>query len=47
MCAGQGHDVLGVLSRRADAGRVRATLIESDERNVAAARAAAPDGRGS
>lgn len=44
MCAGQGHDLLGVLSRRADAGRVRATLIEFDERNVAAARAAAPDG---
>lgn len=38
MCAGQGHDLLGVLAERADAGRVRATLIEFDERNVAAAR---------
>jgi hypothetical protein len=41
MCAGQGHDVLSVLASRPDAGRVRATLIESDPRNVAAARARA------
>jgi hypothetical protein len=40
MCAGQGHDLRGVLAGRADAGRVRATLIEYDPRNVAAARAA-------
>ena len=39
VCAGQGHDLLGVLARRSDAGRVRAELIEKDSRNVAAARA--------
>jgi hypothetical protein len=39
-CAGQGHDLLGVLSTRADTDRVRATLLEYDERNVAAAQAA-------
>ena len=39
-CAGQGHDLLGVLSARDDASRVRATLLEYDERNVAAAQAA-------
>jgi hypothetical protein len=39
-CAGQGHDLLGVLGTRADANRVRATLLEYDERNVAAAQAA-------
>ena len=39
-CAGQGHDLLGVLSTRADANRVRATLLEYDPRNVAAAQAA-------
>jgi ubiquinone/menaquinone biosynthesis C-methylase UbiE len=38
MCAGQGHDLLEVLAARPDAGRVRATLIEFDRRNVAAAR---------
>ncbi|WP_327025170.1 methyltransferase domain-containing protein [Micromonospora sp. NBC_01739] len=38
MCAGQGHDLLGVLASRPDAGRVHATLIEYDSRNVAAAR---------
>ncbi len=42
-CAGQGHDLLGVLATRADADRVRATLLEVDERNVAAAQAAAAD----
>lgn len=36
-CAGQGHDLLGVLATRTDAHRVRSTLIEDDERNVAAA----------
>ena len=40
-CAGQGHDLLGVLAERPDAGRVRATLLEYDPRNVAAARTAA------
>jgi len=42
-CAGQGHDLLGVLATRADAHRVRATLLEGDERNVAAAQTAAAD----
>lgn len=42
-CAGQGHDLLGVLATRPDAHRVRATLLEYDERNVATARAAAAD----
>jgi len=42
-CAGQGHDLLGVLVTRPDAHRVRATLLEYDDRNVAAARAAAAD----
>lgn len=41
-CAGQGRDLIEVLGRRADAGRVRATLLEADPANVAAARAAAP-----
>jgi hypothetical protein len=40
-CAGQGHDLIGVLAERPDAGRVRAVLVESDPRNVAAARQAA------
>lgn len=40
-CAGQGHDLIGVLGQRADADRVQATLLESDPRNVRAARAAA------
>ncbi|MFI5845286.1 SAM-dependent methyltransferase [Catenuloplanes sp. NPDC051500] len=38
-CAGQGRDLLGVLESRPDARRVRARLIESDARNVAAAEA--------
>jgi hypothetical protein len=42
-CAGQGHDLLGVLGIRADASRVPATLLEYDERNVAAAQAAIDD----
>ena len=40
-CAGQGHDLLGVLAQRGDRDRVQATLIEMDARNVEAARAAA------
>lgn len=40
-CAGQGHDLIGVLPDRPDAHRVRARLLEYDERNVDAARAAA------
>jgi hypothetical protein len=39
-CAGQGHDLLGVLAARTDAPRVRSTLIEYDAGNVAAAQAA-------
>jgi len=39
VCAGRGDDLVGVLARRLDAGRVRAELIEQDPRNVAAARA--------
>jgi hypothetical protein len=44
VCAGQAHDLLGVLTVRADAERVRSTLFELDERNVAAAQAAVDDG---
>lgn len=40
-CAGQGHDLLGVLSARPDSSRVRATLVELDQGNVAVAREAA------
>jgi len=40
-CAGQGHDLIGLLATRPDACRVRATLIEYDTGNVAAAQAAA------
>ena len=40
-CAGQGHDLIGLLATRPDAQRVRATLIEYDAGNVAAAQAAA------
>ena len=43
-CAGQAHDLLGVLAIRADAERVCCTLLEYDERNVAAAQAAIDDG---
>lgn len=40
VCAGQGHDLLGVLATRADAHRVRATLLEYDASNVSAAQTA-------
>ena len=40
VCAGQGHDLLGVLTTRADADRIHATLLEYDETNVNAARTA-------
>ena len=40
ICAGQGRDLIDVLSQRPDAGRVTATLVESDSGLVAAARAA-------
>jgi hypothetical protein len=38
-CAGDGRDLLPVLAERSDAGRVRATLLEFDGRNVTTARA--------
>jgi hypothetical protein len=38
LCAGQGRDLLDVLASRPDAGRVRALLVEADERNAALAR---------
>lgn len=38
MCAGQGHDILGVLARHPRSGDVTARLVESDPRNVALAR---------
>ena len=34
MCAGQGRDILEVLARRPDAGRVRADLVELDPGNA-------------
>jgi len=40
VCAGQGHDLLGVLAARDDADRVRATLLEHDAGNVARAQSA-------
>lgn len=43
LCAGQGHDVLGVLSTHPRAGDVVARLIELDPRNVLLARASARD----
>jgi hypothetical protein len=38
MCAGQGHDILGILARHPRAGDVVARLVESDPRNTAVAR---------
>jgi hypothetical protein len=38
MCAGQGHDVTGVLPRHPRRADVRALLVELDPRNVAKAR---------
>jgi hypothetical protein len=43
-CAGQAHDLLRMLTIRADAERVRSTLLEYDERNAATAQAAVDDG---
>ncbi|HEX2851087.1 MAG TPA: hypothetical protein VHN98_11060 [Acidimicrobiales bacterium] len=42
-CAGQGHDVLGVLPTHPRRGDVTALLVESDPTNAAAARAHAAD----
>ena len=44
-CSGDGRDLLPILAERSDAGRVSATLLEFDSRNVATARAFA-DARG-
>lgn len=44
VCAGQGRDLLGVLSGHRRRDDVRARLVELDPRNVALARAAAPEG---
>jgi hypothetical protein len=38
LCAGQGHDVVGVLPGHPRRDDVRAVLVESDERNVVLAR---------
>ncbi|MDG4782637.1 SAM-dependent methyltransferase [Micromonospora sp. WMMD961] len=40
-CAGQGHDLIGVLAARPDAHRIHGTLLEYDTGNVSAAQAAA------
>ena len=44
MCAGQGRDVIGVASRHRRGDDMRGRLVELDAANVAAARAAAPEG---
>jgi hypothetical protein len=41
ICAGQGHDVFGVLPHHPRRGDVTAVLVELDPRNVEAARASA------
>src|ERR1700761_2848223 len=41
LCAGQGRDVIGVLTGHPRRDDVRARLVELDERNVALARQAA------
>ena len=41
LCAGQGRDVIGVLTRHPRRHDVRARLVELDERNAALARQAA------
>ena len=43
LCAGQGHDVIGVLPRHPRRDDVRAVLIEADERNAGLARRAAAE----
>src|SRR6476660_2079079 len=43
MCAGQGHDLLGVLVDHPRRDDVSALLVEYDPRNVAAARVAVAD----
>jgi ubiquinone/menaquinone biosynthesis C-methylase UbiE len=41
LCAGQGHDLIGVLAAHPRRDDVRARLVELDERNVEAARSSA------
>jgi hypothetical protein len=41
LCAGQGHDVIGVLPQHLRGADVRAVLVESDARNAGLARQAA------
>ncbi len=41
LCAGQGHDVIGVLPHHRRRADVRAVLVESDARNASLARRAA------
>jgi hypothetical protein len=43
LCAGQGHDVLGVLPHHSRRDDVRAVLVEADERNAGLARRAAAE----
>ena len=44
VCAGQGHDLIGVLADHPRAGDVHARLVELDPRNCDAARTTAPPG---
>jgi hypothetical protein len=43
LCAGQGHDVIGVLPRHPRRAEVRALLVEADAGNAGLARRAAAD----
>jgi hypothetical protein len=43
LCAGQGHDVIGVLPRHPRRDDVRAVLVEADERNAGLARRTAAE----
>ena len=43
LCAGQGHDVIGVVPGHPRRDDVRAVLVETDERNAALARRAAAE----
>jgi hypothetical protein len=43
LCAGHGHDVIGVLPRHPRRDDVRAVLVEADERNAGLARRAAAE----
>jgi len=42
LCAGQGHDVIGVLPHHPRRGDVRAVLVEADPRNAGLARIGPP-----